>query len=255
MSIAWLLTNIVVCFLLPPANGLLLVVAGMLLRRRFPRLARTLLVTGFLLIFLLSLRGVSRQLLAPLESRYPPLAIQQLSALQIDAIVVLGGGRYREAPEFGMGDEGNATSLVRMRYAALLARATRKPLLVTGGRPDGGNSSEAESMQRTLARDFGVRVQWLEDASDNTLENAHYSAQILLPKGIRRIALVTHAWHMPRSVQVFEAAGFSVLPAPTAFVGASPLTPRDYLPRAESLAESSLAMHEWIGLLWYRLRS
>ena len=105
-----------------------------------------------------------------------------------------------------------------------------------------------------LAADFGVRVRWVESASDNTAENARRSAELLLPAGVRRIALVTHAWHMPRAVAVFAAAGFTVVPAPTAYVSARPATPLDFLPRATAMQQAATALHEWVGIAWYALR-
>ena len=69
----------------------------------------------------------------------------------------------------------------------------------------------------SLQHDFGIPVNWLEEQSRTTLENAEYSARILLPTGHSRIVLVTDAWHMQRSRWSFEQAGFTVLPAPQGF--------------------------------------
>ena len=254
MSLAWLLTNAVAACLLPPLNGLLLALLGFLLLRRRPRLGRWLIGSGFVLLFILSLQFVAHSLLQPLENRYPVLPFATLASIEADAVVVLGGGRYLAAPEFDGRDDVKGATLQRLRYAALLAKTLNKPILVTGGRPDGGASSEAEAMQSALRRDFGVEVRWLEASSDNTLENARNTARILGGQGVRRVVLVTHAWHMPRSVAAFEATSLSVLPAPTAYVASRPLTPLDFMPRARALEWSSVALHEWIGMLWYALR-
>ena len=72
-------------------------------------------------------------------------------------------------------------------------------------------------------------------------------------EGISRVAVVTHAWHMPRAIEVFEAAGLSVLPAPT-IRATPPANFRDaIMPRSRSFRDSSWAIHEWVGRLWYRL--
>jgi uncharacterized SAM-binding protein YcdF (DUF218 family) len=253
MSLSWLLTNLLASLLLPPFNGLLLAGIGILLWRARPRLARFLVISGVLLITVLSLGVVARALLVPLEAKYPALAPASLDKIDADAIVVLGAGRYRGSPEFSEDDVIGA-ALDRLRYGALLARKSKKPLLVTGGAPDGGNKSEAEAMRDSLQRDFGVPVRWLESASANTQENAKLSAGILLPAGIKRVALVTHAWHMPRSVAAFEATGLSVLPAPTGFLSVEPLTVLDFMPRAGDMQRSARALHEYIGQAWYALR-
>lgn len=253
MSFSWLLTNFLAAVLLPPFNGLLLSGLGILLWRARPRLARFLMISGVLLITVLSLGVVARALLVPLEAKYPALAPASLDKLDAEAIVVLGAGRYRGAPEFSE-DDVIGPALDRLRYAALLARQSKKPLLVTGGAPDGGERSEAEAMRASLARDFGVPVRWLESASANTLENAKLSAEILLPAGIKRVALVTHAWHMPRSVAAFEAAGLSVLPAPTGYTSGGALSALDFVPSAGAMQGTARALHEYIGQAWYALR-
>ncbi|MGE5387238.1 MAG: YdcF family protein [Betaproteobacteria bacterium] len=254
MSISWLITNILAYLLLPPANGLLFSIVGLMLLRRRPRLGRLLIAFGLLVLLALSLHVVALQLLRPLEQRYPPLDLANLSVTRADAVIVLGGGRDRLAPEFGGQDDVSDDTLARLRYGALLAKTMAKPVLVTGGQPEGIGRSEAETMRNSLQRDFGIQVRWIEATSNTTRENALHSAALLKAENIRRVVLVTHAWHMPRAVQVFRAAGFEVVPAPMAYSSARPVTPLDFMPSAGALRASSRALHEWIGMLWYRLR-
>lgn len=248
MSPEWLLTNIVAAFLLPPLNGLLFIVVGWLAMRRMPRLARPLVGAGLLLLWGQALPVVGNALLRGLEGE--PFDMARAGGAQ--AIVVLGGGRHRQAPEYG-GDTVSEPSLARLRYAAKLHRETALPILVTGGAPDGGNISEGEAMRRVLSEEFGVPVRWVEEASINTRENASFAAELLKQDGISRVLLVTHAWHMRRAERAFATAGLAVLPAPTLF-RRHPLLPLDWLPSAEGLRDTRTALHEWIGILWYRLR-
>ena len=79
---------------------------------------------------------------------------------------------------------------------------------------------------------------------------------LLAPEGITRVALVTHGWHLPRAVGVFEHAGLQVIPAPT-LVPAPWKTGADlpgWLPDGLAFARSMLAVHEYLGGAWYRLR-
>lgn len=246
MSIGWLITNIFANLLLPPLNGLLLVALGWALRRRRPRTARALGIGGFALLLVLSLPVVGRALLRTLEGEPLPAP----AATRAQAIVVLGNGRHRDAPEYG-GDTVSEGTLLRLRYAAKLQHETGLPLLVSGGRPDGGELSEAETMRRALVADFGVPVRWVEGESNTTRENARNSAALLKRDGVGHVLLVTHAWHMPRAVAAHEAAGLTVSPAPTFFHRQTPML-LDFMPRG--YRDSRDAMHEWIGLLWYRLR-
>jgi len=246
MSPEWLLTNIVAAFLLPPLNGLLFFVPGWLAIRRMPRLARSLVGAGLILLWVQALPVVGNTLLRSLEGK--PLDMARAGEAQ--AIVVLGGGRHRLTPEYD-GDTVSEPSLARLRYAAKLHRETGLPLLVTGGAPDGGKISEGEAMRRVLTEEFGVPVRWVEEASINTRENAKLSAELLKQDGVTCILLVTHAWHMQRAERVFLAADLAVLPAPTLFQR-RPTTPLDFLPQGYGKART--ALHEWIGTLWYRLR-
>ncbi len=110
-------------------------------------------------------------------------------------------------------------------------------------------------MRSALEQDFQTPVRWIEDASDNTHENARNSFEMLQQMGIRKIYLVTHAWHMPRAADTFRRAGFEVIEAPTAFTTRYRTDLLAFLPRAESLRDSKIFTHEAIGLLWYRLKS
>jgi uncharacterized SAM-binding protein YcdF (DUF218 family) len=89
--------------------------------------------------------------------------------------------------------------------------------------------------------------------SDKNRENARKSAALLMEAGIGKVLLVSHAWHLPRAVVAFNQAGLEVVPMPTLF-RREPLTPLDYLPQAEGLRQSRIALHEWLGRFWYWLR-
>lgn len=248
---SWFATNLISAFLLPPLSLLLTAVLGILLARSYPRLGRALLLGSLALLWLCATPYFSDAAMHLLEG--PPRAVDT-QAQPADAIVVLGGGTYFHAPEYGADTVGDFT-LVRLRYAAKLQRETGKALLVTGGKPLGNDLSEAQQMKSVLEQEFKVPVRWAEDASDNTLENARYSYQLLQKSGIKRIYLVTHAFHMPRSIMAFRAAGFEVVPAPTAFTTNYRTDLLSFVPRATAMRNSMYFTHELIGLLWYRLKS
>ncbi len=248
---SWFATNLLAAFLLPPLNLLLIGLAGLLLWHRRPRTARAVTLASLLLLWLCSTPFFAEGLLHWLEG--PPRA-PDLRTQTADAIVVLGGGTYFNPPEYE-GDTVGEYTLVRLRYAARLQRETGKPLLVAGGKPHGNSSSEAQQMKMTLQRDFNVPVQWTEDASGNTLENARYSYRLLSKLGITRIYLVTHAWHMPRAASAFQQAGFVVFPAPTAYTTRYKATLLAFLPNADALRDTRIFAHEVIGALWYNVHA
>jgi uncharacterized SAM-binding protein YcdF (DUF218 family) len=245
----WILTNAVALLLIPPGCLLLLAGIGGLVALRRPRLGKSLVWLALIALYLLSTQYVSERLMQTLE----PVPGHPLTDTRAQAIVVLGGGTYFAAPEYGT-DTIRPEVLARLRYAAHLYRATKKPVLVTGGTPEGNATAEAVLMKTVLDQDFQVPVTWVETKSDNTQENARFSFQLLSAAGIHRIWLVTHAWHMPRAKLSFENAGFSVVPAPTEFVTSYKLTALSFLPDAGALRDSSRFFHEIIGIAWYRLK-
>jgi uncharacterized SAM-binding protein YcdF (DUF218 family) len=198
----------------------------------------------------LSTSLVAHALIRTLEP--PPLADAERAGAQ--AIVILAGGRVRASPDWG-GDTVNTSTLRRIRYGARLARETGLPVLLAGGNPDRAPLPEARLMQAVLEREFGVKARWIEDRSDTTAENARFTAAILLPLGIRRVLLVTDAYHQPRARRAFAVAGLAPIAAPTGYIGRSAFRPQQLVPNAEALRVSNLALREWAARLWYRLRN
>jgi uncharacterized SAM-binding protein YcdF (DUF218 family) len=248
---SWFITNLVSAFLLPPLNLLIVAGIGLWLWHKRPFIARTLLGISFALLWLLSTPYIADGLLHRLEGE--PYATDTGKPLA-DAIVVLGGGTYFHAPEYG-GDTVGKETLERLRFAAKLHRETGKPILVTGGKPLGNSLSEGQQMKQVLEQEFKVPVRWVEGESDNTLQNAQLSYAVLKEAGIQRIYLVTHAWHMPRSVHAFQSAGFQVVPAPTAYTTRYRTDLLTFIPNAGALRDSRIFMHELIGMFWYQLKS
>lgn len=248
---SWFITNFIAAFLLPPLSLLLLLALGIFLLYRHHKLAKPLILAAFGLLWIASAPYFAEGALHLLEPSATALDSQHQSA---DAIVILGGGTYFRAPEYAGQDTIGEATLVRLRYGAKLQRETGKPILVTGGKPLGSPFSEAQQMRAALEQEFRAPVRWTEDESDNTFENARYSFQTLQKAGIKKIYLVTHAWHMPRSAEVFRRAGFEVVEAPTAFTTRYQTDLLAFLPRAESLRDSKIFVHEVIGLLWYRVK-
>ena len=237
--------------MLPP--GVLAVVGllGLVLYVKWRRLGLSLLGIAAASMWLLSM-PVTTWWFGRSFEYLPPLALGQLAAKEAHAIVILGGGRYRMAPEFMGYDDVSRLTLERLRYGARLHRATGLDIAVSGGPPAALATPEAQLMRGVLEADFGVPVRWAELESRNTAENALLSRERFT---FDRIILVTHAMHMPRAVRAFEGAGFDVIPAPLGFVsGPEPdYVLRDFLPTYEALFGTHYAIYEFFGAIWYKL--
>ena len=232
----------------PPGLFAVLMLATVLAARRRPRLARGLGFCGAVLVLTLSCGPVGDALLDSLN-RYPPLDVAQ--AREAQAIVILGGGAQRDLADYGGGTV-TGLALERLRYGARLALESELPVLVTDGALNGRRAG-AQYMAETLL-DWGVRVRWVEGRALTTHDNARYARDTLAPEGIDRVVLVSHGWHLPRAVAAFERAGFKVLPAPTLVPSGRRFSASDWLPDTAALGRSVLALHEYLGRVWYRLR-
>lgn len=246
------LKPILTALALPPAAPMLLSLLGLAMlvgRRR--RLGLSLAFAGLAALWLASCHAVGiwlAQVLLPLP---PALSAAQLQPVQ--AIVVLGGGVLPHAPEYGAAQPAGPT-LARLRYGAWLARASGKPVGFAGGvgwaAASTDVSTEGEVARRVMAQDWGVTLRWVDERSRDTTENAREMRLLMRADGVERIALVTHAWHMPRSVRAFEEAGFQVvLPAPTGFPVPTVRPLLEWLPSAEGLTLSRQVLREWLGLM------
>ncbi len=146
----------------------------------------------------------------------------------------------------------DAMTLERLRRGAQLHRATGLPILLTGGGSKDDPTPVAELMDRTLRRDFGIASAWVESRSTTTYENALYSARILRSRRIGAVYLVSQAWHLPRAVAAFEAAGLPATPMPSSTSRPARFGTHAFLPSAKALQASYHAAHEALGLLFYR---
>lgn len=240
---------------MPPAGLLLLAAMGFWLARRRKWLGRSIGALALGGIWLLSCNAVAvwlAQTLLPQVTAVPPAtAAAYLQARTVQAIVVLGGGIQPSAPEYGR-TQPSAETAARIRYGVWLARQSGLPLAFAGGVgwANSGTSAlpEGEIARTMVAQDYGSSLRWVDDQSRDTMENATQMHRLLARDGIQRIALVTHAWHMPRAVRAFEQAGFTVMPAPIGFTLQQQRTLLEWLPSGSGLQSSREILREWLGL-------
>jgi uncharacterized SAM-binding protein YcdF (DUF218 family) len=221
---------------------------------------------GLLSLWLLSLPVVSGFLHGGLESIYSTeessagmsgAGISDQAPEHVQAIVVLGAGRHYRAEEYGGGDTLSHSALWRLRYGAALAKRWSLPMIVSGGRVRSFDGpSEAQIAADFLHNELGVSIVWLEDQSRNTWENAHFTKALLDKKGIAKVALVTHAYHMRRSAYAFDRAGVQYISMPTGNLATQAPSAwwGSWLPSASGLQRSYLALHEYLGWLFYQLK-
>lgn len=246
----FLFKKIVSALILPPTSLVLLAFVGLWLSKSRPKTGKTLVAASLICLLTLSLPTTGNALLQSLET-IPPISKAQLQDIQ--AIVILGGGKYSRPPEYERQDTASRWTLERIRYGAYLQTRTNKPILVSGGAPFGGRS-EADAMAEALERDFHSKDVWIEGQSKDTAENAAFSAGILKEHNVHRVALVSHAWHLSRAIKLFEQQGVTAYPAPTGYTDEDNENINRWLPSASALYKSALSIKEYLGLLVFRLQ-
>ena len=255
-SLRWAIEMLV----LPPGGPMLLALVGVLLtwRRRESSLAFGLLVLGVSLSWIFAMPAVANILCREAEGdSLRPITEEQLRQVArgpgaAGAIVVLGGGMKKSLREGPERFYPNHRTLERLAQGAWVARTTGLPLLLSGGAGSQRSDSEALVMSRALERSFGLKTRWREEHSADTSRNAHDSAAMLRDAGIRKVILVTHAYHMRRARAAFQAAGLEVVAAPHGFRSGGEIVPFDFIPSANAMESSWLALHVSLGMLWYR---
>ena len=242
------LKPILTALVLPPAGPLLFAFLGVLIALWRRGLGLFVVTLGLVASYALSTNGMALVLARHLMPEVVAIQPQQLQPAQ--AIVVLGGGVHAQAPEYGLPQPGPNT-LQRLRYGAWLAKKSGKPLAFAGGVGWAalGTDTEPEGTvaRRVLQEDYGLALKWMDDRSRDTVENAARMAQLLQPAGVRRIALVTDATHIPRASAAFRAAGFEVIPAPTDFPIAEGRPELEWLPSSTGATTCRSLVREWLG--------
>jgi len=238
------------------ASNVLVVVAlagAIALLLRWRRLGTVLVSTAALAFVLLGFGPVGSILTRPLEDRFPrPSA----SMPEPTGIIVLGG--IIGSPTLPRGAISLTQDGERLSETAILAhRYPNARIVVSGGtygRPE--EESEATIAKRFLT-DLGVEESRIvtEWRSLSTAENAAFTRELIMPRPGERWVLVTSASHMPRAVGTFRHAGFPVIPYPVGYTTAG--LSDDYwgirLEVSTNLVRVDVAVHEWLGLIAYRL--
>jgi uncharacterized SAM-binding protein YcdF (DUF218 family) len=216
------------------------------------RVAQALTIGTLALLYLFSIEPVAEGLISPLENRHPPL----LRDVQVpaDFIVILGAATVEHSPEYGGETVLAPDSLRRVDYAIGLHNRLGTPMIFSGGsgnKPNPGKPEAETASAYCVSRGLDPAVLNVEPRSRNTDENASETKRLFAPE---TVILVTSAYHMPRSVLIFRQHGMNPIPAPTDYkAGRAGFGFLSFLPHQYNLYVSSVAVKEYVGLIFYRI--
>jgi uncharacterized SAM-binding protein YcdF (DUF218 family) len=242
-------------FVAVPSNIVISIglVGVVLLCTRWRRLASWLVVTCVVLIAVAGFSPLGHILMLPLEQRFPPWDAKWGAP---DGIVVLGGAI---SPELSLARGDIALNEAAERITATAELARRYPdarIIFSGGNSSLFNAPFEAPVAVKQFEALGVAHERItaEEQSRNTIENAVFSKLLADPKPDDRWLLVTSAFHMPRAVAAFRAAGFAVEPYPVDWRMRGPVDlAAPFMSLTAGLTMTDTAVHEWVGLLVYRL--
>jgi len=250
-KVFWLVAQPSSLFAIALLSGLLI-----LALTRFRRLGLTLAFSGLFLMLAGGFLPIGNYLVLPLEQRFAGETLPAATE-PVAGIIILGGF---EDGWVSAGRNGLAINEAAERLTEGVRLARRWPrakVVFTGG--VGGLlawGSDAAGPVSQFLQDVGIPPQRivLESKSRNTHENATLTRELLEPNPGERWLLVTSAYHMPRSIGTFRAAGFDVT---AASVDYRTRDARDLVRMFSSIPSGlerlDLGVREWIGLLGYWL--
>ncbi len=251
----FILSKLFTAWLLPPglAITMLFLWALMLLKKKNYAIG-ILMVIFAASVYTACLGPLADGLMTPLENTYAPLNIKSVS--DHDVYVVLGGGIHTNAPDLEGTGSPTGDALHRLVYAFRLYRIDPLPIIVSSGKAFRCQRPEAPVLKRFLVQ-MGVPEKdiFTDSSSRNTNENAVDVKALCAKMSCKNIILITSAYHMRRAMFAFRHAGMTnVIPAPTDYkTNRSCYNFMDYMPSLEGLENTYRALHEYVGMLYYRL--
>jgi uncharacterized SAM-binding protein YcdF (DUF218 family) len=188
---------------------------------------------------------IAAALMRPLDYAYPAVHKPQQFA-EVRHIVVLTGWAADDPDMPLTGRFGVSTAYRVLMTLELYIDRPDCDVLISGG-PETARIMAEALMKLGVPKD---RVR-LEDRSATTAESAANLQPLL---GRKPFFLVTSAGHLPRSMGALEKLGLNAIPVPTDHQLPKNWRRAEWHPTPASLVISDRAMHEYVGLLWYRLR-
>jgi uncharacterized SAM-binding protein YcdF (DUF218 family) len=195
--------------------------------------AKKILTFSFIFIVLISYAPFANLLIKPLEQYYPKLNIENIPK-DVKYVLILGGD-------------------IDARSWEIMRLYTKIPNLkiITSGRSILKKISEAKETQIRLI-ECGVKKQdiMMNEKAKDTQEEVGALKNLI---GITPFILVTSAYHLPRSMLMFQSQGLNPIPAPTDFQVAD-TDSLTSIPSITQLNKTQIAWHEYMGIIWYILK-
>lgn len=236
----------------PPSIFIIILLIALYFNNKSRRKTAFIIIADIILLYMLSIEPVKNLVLTPLENFAAPVNLNE--KYDADYIVVLGGGSINSSPEEMGGGSLESDALKRALHGVYLSGVFKIPVIFSGGRlAEDQTESEADIAVKIMRRHTpGKTVLLKEDRSRTTLENAEFIKSRFNPG---RVILVTSAYHMKRSLYIFNRAGIECIAAPADYkIDRSGYNFTSFLPKTGEMDDIYKGLKEYVGLLFYMLK-
>lgn len=208
--------------------------------------AKIFLSLSITLLFLFSYPPFSNYLVQNLENKYPKYNYAQ----DVKYIHVLGNGHNTDETQ-PISSHVSDTGTKRVLEGVIIYKQTpNSKLIFTGYKGDTNATNALMNSKLALALGVSKKDMIINGDPTDTIEEALFTKTIVAEEPF---ALVTSATHMPRAMILFKAQGLNPIAAPTSFYKSEF---KGYLrvPKPIYFHISTMAVHEYIGMLWAKIR-
>lgn len=247
MEFGFYLKKTIAYFIEPFGMFLALFVIGLyFLMTKKESLSKLFLSLSFGVVLLYSYPPFSNYLVQNLENQYPKFDYTK----KVKYIHVLGNGHNLDSQQ-PLSSQITSAGIKRDLEGILIHfKMDGSKMIFTGFK--GSTDISNARMNAKLALALGVKDEniIISETPKDTKEEALFTKSIV---GDEPFVLVTSATHMPRAMMLFKSLGLNPIPAPTSFYK-NKFDGYLQAPNGGSLYKSKIAMHEYIGILWSKIR-
>ncbi len=247
----FLLKKFVSIFIMPFPLGVLLILLGLFfLYRNKIKQAKATLAVSIVWLFVFSYSPFSNALLHTIESTYTTL---HQAPDDVKYIYVLGGGHMTDKSQ-PITSQVTPISVIRLNEGIRLYHQLEgKAKLIVSGYSGRFDPNTHAVMQKKLALALGIKKEHiiLRPNPRDTQEEAIAAKKLC---GKEKLILVTSASHMGRSMKFFKHVGLTPIPAPTNHLASIQYPDYTDIFSSDALVLSRIAVHEYIGLLWQKIK-
>jgi uncharacterized SAM-binding protein YcdF (DUF218 family) len=235
-----------------PLTFIALMIVGGWLARRYP-IGRKIMGVGVCLLILCGFFPIGHNLQVYWENQYLPMTEYPA---HVDGVIVLGGSiDFKKSLARGQGQLNiHAPRITEMMFLA--NQYPKAKIVFSGGNGNITSSSSSESKELDkLLKKIGFDASRIiyEGESRNTFENMDFSKKMLNPKDGEVWLLVTSAFHMKRSAEVFNSYGWAVIPYPAGYLTEGTYKVIPNFDVIDNMYKLQIVAKEIIGIMAYRL--